>query len=115
MAPDATLIFLETYNPFSLGFGSRVPLEGESDRTLAAFNAVAARVAQSHGALVADGFTPMKGKAATTTHILDNPPDVHPRAIGYDILAAALLDALPSSRQGRPASPEFLTTTAAGS
>ncbi len=29
-----------------------------------------------------------------TTHMLEQPPDIHPRAIGYDILAVALLTAL---------------------
>ena len=94
-APDATVIFLQTYNPFSLGFGSRVSMEAQSNRTLGEFNALAARLAQSHGLLVADGFTPMKGTAAVTTHMLDQPPDIHPQAIGFDLLAAALLDALP--------------------
>lgn len=92
-APDATVIFLQTYNPFSLGFGAR--LEAQTNRTLGEFNALAAHLAQSHELLVADGFTPMKGTAAVTTHIFDQPPDIHPRAIGFDLLAAALLDALP--------------------
>ena len=69
--------------------------EGESDRLVKQLNSLAARLAQSHGVLIADGFTPMQGTAASTTHMLDNPPDIHPRAIGFDILAAALLDALP--------------------
>ena len=94
-APDATVIFLQSYNPFSLGFGARVALEVESNRILGEFNALAARIAKSHGVNVADGFTPMKDKAAAVTHMLDYPPDIHPKAIGYDIQAAALLDALP--------------------
>jgi len=94
-APDATLVFLRAYNPFSLGFGAAVALESQSDATLDAFNDVAADLAVARGFLVADGFTPMQGTASVTTHMLDVPPDIHPFAIGYDILAAAILDALP--------------------
>lgn len=93
-APDATIVFLRAYNPFSLGFGAAVALESQSDATLDAFNDLAADLAIARGFLVADGFTPMQGTAAVTTHMLDVPPDIHPIAIGYDILAAAILDAL---------------------
>ncbi len=95
-APRATILFLQTYNPFSLGLGS---VQQESDRRLSELNALAARVAQAYDVLVADGFTPMRGNAAATTHILDVPPDIHPRAIGFDILAVALVSALPSPRR----------------
>ena len=42
---------------------------------------------------MADGFTPMAGTTAATTHMLDPEPDVHPNAAGHDVLAAALVDA----------------------
>lgn len=91
-APDATVIFLTAYNPFSLGLGTA--LEAESDATLTEFNAIAAGAARSAGVLVADGFTPMQKTAGSTTHMLDAQPDIHPIPIGYDILAGALVDAL---------------------
>ena len=93
-APLATVIFLETYNPLSLGFEARMGLEAETNRTLSEFNNAAAIIAGARGVLVADGFTPLKGTTGVTTHMLDDPPDIHPKAIGYDMLAAALVDAL---------------------
>jgi lysophospholipase L1-like esterase len=91
-APDATIVFLSAYNPFSLGLGTE--LEAETDATLAEFNDIAADVATELGVLVADGFGPMRLTAGATTHMLDANPDIHPVAIGYDLLAGALLDAL---------------------
>ncbi|MBI5157042.1 MAG: SGNH/GDSL hydrolase family protein [Acidimicrobiia bacterium] len=93
-APDATLVFLRAYNPFSLGLGAAVTFESQSDATLDAFNDLAADLATERGFLVADGFSPMRGTAAVTTHMLDSPPDIHPFAIGYDILAGAIFDAI---------------------
>ena len=91
-APNATVIFLTAYNPFSLGLGTG--FEEDTDRTLVEFNALAQAAAEESGALVADGFTPMQRTAATTTHMLDPAPDIHPTPIGFDILAGALLDSL---------------------
>ena len=91
-APDATIVFLTAYNPFSLGLGTA--LESATDATLSEFNAIAAGVADDYEVLVADGFGPMQRTTAATTHMLDASPDIHPVPIGYDILAAALLDAL---------------------
>ncbi len=93
-ASDATIVFVRAYNPFSLGFGAAISLEAQSDETLDLFNEVAARLAADRGILVADAFTPMQGTTAATTHMLDDPPDIHPFAIGYDIMAAAVVDAL---------------------
>lgn len=93
-APDATIVFLRAYNPFSLGFGDGVEFEAQSNETLDALNDLAAASAAEHGILVADGFTPMLGTTASTTHMLDDPPDIHPNARGYDVLAAAILDEL---------------------
>ncbi|MCJ7725708.1 MAG: SGNH/GDSL hydrolase family protein [Acidimicrobiia bacterium] len=89
-APEATIVFLRAYNPFSLGFGPGVGFEAQSNATLDAFNDLAAAAAARHSILVADGFTPMVGTTASTTHMLDNPPDIHPRPIGYDVLAVAI-------------------------
>ncbi|NNL70498.1 MAG: SGNH/GDSL hydrolase family protein [Acidimicrobiia bacterium] len=91
-APDATIVFLTAYNPFSLGLGTE--LEGATDETLASFNAIAVAVAGDGGVLVADGFEPMRGRTASTTHMLDQRPDIHPLPIGYDVLTGALVDAL---------------------
>ncbi len=91
-APDATIVFLQTYSPFSFGFD--LAFERDTDRVTQELNAVAAELAAEHGALVADGFTPLQGRAAGATHMTDLPPDIHPRESGYDALAAAIVDAL---------------------
>lgn len=93
-APDATIVFMRAYNPFSLGFGGAVGLEVESNETLDAFNDIAAAAAAERNILVADAFTPMVGTTAVTTHMLDDPPDIHPIAIGFDVLAFAIIEAL---------------------
>ncbi len=91
-APDATIIFLTAYNPFNLGFGSDI--EAAMDRTLQDFNALAVDLADEAGFAVADGFGAMAGTAAVTTHMLDAAPDIHPIAIGFDLLTGALVDAI---------------------
>lgn len=91
-APDATIIFMMAYNPFSLGLGTE--LEATTDSTLSDFNQIAADLAVDKGILVADAFAPMLRTTGSTTHMLDTEPDIHPVAIGFDILAASLLDAL---------------------
>lgn len=93
-APDATIVFMRAYNPFSLGFGASVGLEAQSNEILDEFNDVAAGIASERGIAVADAYTPMQNTAAATTHMLDSPPDIHPVPIGYDILASAIVDAL---------------------
>jgi lysophospholipase L1-like esterase len=92
---DATIVFLTVYNPFSLGFGAAVGLEAATDEVTQELNALAAEVAGERDILVADGFSPMSGTTGATTHMLDAPPDIHPKAIGYDVLAVALIAALP--------------------
>jgi lysophospholipase L1-like esterase len=91
-APDATVVFLTAYNPFSLGLGTE--LEAATDAALAEFNGIASDIADERGVSVADGFGPMGRTAGATTHMLDASPDIHPVPIGYDLLAGALLDAL---------------------
>lgn len=93
-APDATIMFMRAYNPFSLGFGASVGFEAQSSEILQDLNDVAAGLAAERGILVADAFTPMEGTAAATTHMVDNPPDIHPVPIGYDILTGSFVDAL---------------------
>lgn len=89
------ILLLTTYNPFSLGLGSAVALEVSSDEATEALNSAAVEVAAAHGVTVADGFASMRGRAAAATHMLDTPPDIHPRSSGYDLLAQALQAALP--------------------
>ena len=91
-APQATIVFLTAYNPFSLGTG--IAFEEDTSRTLDRLNDVAEAAATAAGVLVADGFTPMQGLAAYTTLMLESPPDIHPNALGYDVLAQALVAAL---------------------
>lgn len=92
---ETPILLLLTYNPFSLGFGGAVGLESGTDEAVTALNDIARDVAARHGALIANGQSVLRGTTAATTHILDDPPDVHPRASGYDLLAGALVKALP--------------------
>ncbi len=92
-APDATVVFLTSYNPFNLGFGSDI--EAQMDQALQDFNDSAVAIATGHGFTVADGFTALSGTAAVTTHMLDADPDIHPNELGYDLLTGALVDAVP--------------------
>lgn len=91
-APEATIVFLQTYNPFSLGTG--IAFEEGSSLMVDRLNGLAATAAASEGILVADGFTPMQGTAVHTTRLLASPPDIHPNALGHDVLAQAVLAAL---------------------
>ncbi|HUU61960.1 MAG TPA: SGNH/GDSL hydrolase family protein [Acidimicrobiia bacterium] len=90
--PEATIVVLETYNPFSLGTG--IAFEEGAGLMVARLNSLAAAAAEAEGILVADGFTPMQGTAAFTTLMLASPPDIHPNALGHDVLAQAVMAAL---------------------
>ncbi|HVR78674.1 MAG TPA: hypothetical protein VMS99_09810, partial [Acidimicrobiia bacterium] len=57
-AGDATVVFMQTYNPFSLGFAGVVAFEDASDATVTELNQIAAGVAAARGIQVADAFTP---------------------------------------------------------
>ena len=92
--PDATIVFIRAYNPFSLGLGGAIEFERRSDEILDSFNDVAARLALDRGLTIADGFSPLRGTTATTTHMLDTPPDIHPSGVGYSLIAKAVMDAL---------------------
>ena len=95
--PDATIIFIRAYNPFSLGLGGGIEFERRSNEILDAFNDIAATLALDRGVLVADGFSPLQGTTAATTHMLDTPPDIHPYGIGYSLIAQAVVDVLEPS------------------
>jgi lysophospholipase L1-like esterase len=92
-APDATIVFMRAYNPFSFGF-TGVQFEQDSTAILDDFNDVAASIAPEYDILVADAFTPMLGTTGVTTRMFDDPPDIHPVAIGYDVLAVSIIEAL---------------------
>ncbi len=92
--PNATIIFLTAYNPFSFGFGDAVAFEAESDATLGRLNTIATLAAVERGFLVADGFAPMQATVTFTTRMSDANPDIHPTELGYDVLAGALWDAI---------------------
>jgi lysophospholipase L1-like esterase len=92
--PGATVVVLTTYNPFSFGFEGELYFEARSNEILGELNRIAASAADSFGFLVADGSTPMRGTATSTTHMVDVPPDIHPNALGYDVLTGALVAAI---------------------
>lgn len=91
-APAANIVFLEAYNPFSLGTG--IAFEEGTSLMVVRLNDLAAAAAAAQGILVADGFAPMQGTAAFTTLMLASPPDIHPNALGHDVLAQAIVAAL---------------------
>lgn len=91
--PEASIVFLEAYNPFALGFEGRVDFETQSNQALTALNQIAAEAAQRYDIRVADGFTPMRGTTSATTHMTDIPPDIHPNELGYDLLTGAIMSA----------------------
>jgi lysophospholipase L1-like esterase len=91
-APEATIVLLQTYNPFSLGTG--IAFEEGANLVLSRLNRLAAAAAAAEGILVADGFTPMQGVVAFTTLMFSSPPDIHPNALGHDVLAQAVMAAL---------------------
>jgi lysophospholipase L1-like esterase len=93
-APKASIIMLGMYNPFSIGFGAAVGLEGETDAIVQQVNQGAAKTASEQKVTFADGEPAIRGRAGAVTHMLDNPPDIHPRPIGYDLLAAVLVAAV---------------------
>ncbi len=92
--PDATVLFLQAYNPFSLGFEDQVAFEAQSNDALLSLNSLAVTAAAQYGIVVADGFGPMRGTTTATTNMTSTPPDIHPNAIGYDILTEAIMSAL---------------------
>jgi lysophospholipase L1-like esterase len=92
--PDATIVFLTTYNPFSLGFEDAVEFERLSNEAVARLNETGAALGRERGIVVADGFGPMRGTTTLTTHMVDTEPDIHPNALGYDILTGAVVDAV---------------------
>ena len=91
--PDATVVFLGMYNPFSIGFGPAVGLEGETDAIVDRVNGVASEVAKAKGMRFADGQAVLKGRTGAVTHMLAG-RDIHPRPIGYDLLAQAIAGVL---------------------
>lgn len=97
-APDATIVFLTSYNPFSFGLQSEVDFERLSNQVTERFNAIAIQAALEREMLVADGFGAIVARAIVLTRMLDDPADIHPTQAGYDRLTDALVDAL----EGRP-------------
>jgi lysophospholipase L1-like esterase len=95
--PDATIVFLETYNPFSLGFEGEVDFERLSNQAVEELNQTAAQAAARYDIEVADGFTPMRGTTSATTHMTGISPDIHPNELGYDVLTEAVLTAFGQS------------------
>lgn len=92
--PKAEVIVLLTYNPFSFGFEDSVEFEAQSNQVIRRLNTIARLAGEERGFVVADGFTPMVNTATATTHMLDDPPDIHPTGLGYDRLTGALVDAI---------------------
>ena len=92
--PEAQVVFLTAYNPFSFGLRDALTFEALSDDALIELNGIAIKIARRHGVIVADGFGPMRGTAGVTTHMTDPVPDIHPNELGYDVLTKTIADTI---------------------
>ncbi len=85
---QTTILFLDTYNPFNVGFQSLAT----TNEAVESLNTIAAEAAAKHNVKVADGFGAIGDKAGGLTYVFEG--DIHPNDLGYDQLAYALVQAL---------------------
>jgi lysophospholipase L1-like esterase len=84
-APSSQLIVLQEFDPYMTLLPASIPL-------FAQMNALLARVASAHGAVLADGVTPVTPATICTLTFACTPPlyDIHPTDAGYAVLAQAV-------------------------
>ena len=93
-APDAQVVVLTPYNPFSTGGAG--PSDEHTDDAVRAIRQAAQEAAAGHDVAVADPAPAFRGRAATLTRLRERPPDIHPTPLGHDVLAWTVLQALES-------------------
>lgn len=87
-SPSSQLIVLQEFNPYMVALpASVVPFQE--------MNAILASVATAHGAILADGVTPVSPANLCTLTFECVPPlnDIHPTDAGYGVLALAVAKA----------------------
>lgn len=99
--PDAIIIAMTYYNPFS---GGGLPLAEVGDQALARLNTaiMAAAADPQVRARVADVAPLFAGQALRLTHMGRFPPDVHPNDDGYVLIGQAFVAALPPLAEPTP-------------
>jgi lysophospholipase L1-like esterase len=92
-APDALLVLLNLYDVFSLG-RRPLPVEPITTGAVCRLNAAIATVARAHRGVVADAFARFLHREDELTSITARPRDIHPNALGHQVLAGALITAV---------------------
>jgi hypothetical protein len=84
-SPSSQILVLQEFDPYMLSIPLSVPL-------FAQMNEMLAGVATAHGAILADGVTPVTPANLCTLTFVCVPPlyDIHPTDAGYAVLARAL-------------------------
>lgn len=90
--PEAPIVVVGLYNPFSLGTGSE--FEARADQAVSRLSAIAEAEAAEHGAAFAAVQSAFHERADSVTLMGETPPDVHPSPLGHDVLAVGVLEAL---------------------
>ena len=93
-APDAQVVVLTPYNPFSTGGAG--PSDEHTDAAVRSIRQAAQEAATGHDAAVADPAPVFRGRVATLTRMREHPPDIHPTPLGHDVLAWTVLHVLES-------------------
>ena len=95
--PDADLLLLGFYNPYPVLPGLPPVVTDFAVQSITAFNDVVSGLAADFGGSYVDIYTPFLGHEADYTYILQpntsiDPPrnNVHPTALGYEVIAAQL-------------------------
>lgn len=84
-SPSSQILVLQEFDPYMTAIPASVPL-------FAQMNEMLASVATAHGAILADGVTPVTPSNLCTLTFVCVPPlfDIHPTDAGYAVLAQAL-------------------------
>jgi lysophospholipase L1-like esterase len=94
--PDARIVVVGAYSPFSFGTGS--DFERRAEDAVSQLDATAAQTTRRHGVAWAEAQSAFVGRADALTLMAQDPPDIHPSPLGHDVLAAAVLDAVEGDR-----------------
>ncbi len=105
--PDAIIVAMAFYNPFS-GTGQAVDAPGDIVAAQMTAQAKTVATAAPVNAVWVDLAAVFQGKAPTLTHIMEDPPNIHPNDAGYAAIAAAMTAALRTAVEDAepPAPPE---------
>ena len=96
--PDAAILVLTVYNPFS---GTGTAFDAAGDLVVTQLNGIIRQVAADAvvGAAVADIEPDFQGKAPLLTHIAEANSDIHPNDAGHQAIADAFTAALKATVQ----------------